>query len=72
MMPAFDFPVANRQHQAQSHPMHIPIYTGPAAQAARRALGWRRIALRAVNPSTVASDLFESANQFRLARSLAN
>jgi hypothetical protein len=51
--------------------MHIPLYTGPAAQAARRALGWRRIALRAVNPSTVSADLFESANQFRLARSLA-
>jgi hypothetical protein len=51
--------------------MHIPLYTGPAAKAARRALGWRRIALRAVNPSTVASDLFESANQFRMARMLS-
>jgi hypothetical protein len=51
--------------------MNIPLYTGPAAQAARRALGWRRVALRAVNPSTVASDLFESANQFRMARMLS-
>jgi hypothetical protein len=51
--------------------MQIPLYTGQAAKAALRGIGWRRIALRAVNTSTVAADLFESANQFRMARMLS-
>jgi hypothetical protein len=50
--------------------MHIPLYTGQAAKAARLALGWRRVALRAVRRDRVDADLFESANQFRLARSI--
>jgi hypothetical protein len=49
----------------------IPIYTGQAAKAALRGIGWRRIALRAVNQDAVASDLHESANQFRIARMLS-
>ena len=50
----------------------IPLYTGPAAQAARRGLMWRRIALRGDGSSKaqVNRDTFEAANQFRLARYL--
>ncbi len=49
----------------------ITLYTGPAAQAARRALGWRRVALRAVRRDRIDADLHESANQFRIARMLS-
>lgn len=49
----------------------IPLYTGPAAAAARRGLMWRRIALRGEIPERVSRDSFEAANQFRLARYLA-
>ena len=48
----------------------IPLYTGPAAQAARRGLMWRRIALRSEVKTQVSRDTFEAANQFRLARYL--
>ena len=48
----------------------IPLYTGPAAAAARRGLMWRRIALRGEIPERVNSDTFEAQNQFRLARYL--
>jgi len=50
--------------------MNIPLYTGPAAQAARRAIGWRRVALRAARRDRIDADMHESANQFRLARSI--
>lgn len=49
----------------------IALYTGPAAQAARRGLMWRRIALRGEIQAQVSRDAFEAANQFRLARYLA-
>lgn len=49
----------------------IPLYTGPAAVAARRGLMWRRIALRGEVPDRVSRDAFEAANQFRLARYLS-
>jgi len=48
----------------------IPLYTGPAAQAARRGLMWRRIALRGDGKQRVSRDTFEAQNQFRLARYL--
>ncbi len=48
----------------------IPLYTGPAAQAALRGLMWRRIALRGEVKERVNRDTFEAANQFRLARYL--
>jgi len=50
--------------------MTIPLYTGRAAQAARLALGWRRVALRASPRWRVEADYAESANQFRLARAI--
>jgi hypothetical protein len=50
--------------------MHIPLYTGQAAKAARLALGWRRCALRAVILHRVSADHAESANQLRKARSI--
>lgn len=50
--------------------MPIPLYTGQAAQAARLALGWRRVALRAVILHRVSADHAEAANLFRLARSI--
>jgi hypothetical protein len=50
--------------------MHIPFYTGQAAKAARLALGWRRVALRAVILHRVSADHAEAANLFRLARSI--
>lgn len=54
-----------------THPMTtIHLYTGPAAQAARRGLMWRRIALRGEVKERVNRDTFEAANQFRLARYL--
>lgn len=46
----------------------IPLYRGTAARAALRGLGWRRVALRGVNPARTSADAFEAANQFRLAR----
>lgn len=49
----------------------IQLYTGPAAEAARRGLMWRRIALRGEIPERVNRDTFEAQNQFRLARYLA-
>ena len=49
----------------------IPLYTGPAAQAARRGLMWRRAALRGVGDAAqISRDTFEAQNQFRLARYL--
>lgn len=48
----------------------IPLYTGPAAQAALRGLMWRRIALRGEIPERISRDTFEAQNQFRLARYL--
>ncbi len=50
--------------------MLIPLYTGQAAKAARLALGWRRVALRAVILHRVSADMAESANLFRMARAI--
>ena len=65
--------VASAQLAESSGDMQtIPLYTGPAAAAARRGLMWRRIALRGDGSSKaqVNRDTFEAANQFRLARYL--
>lgn len=48
----------------------IPLYRGNAAQAARRGLIWRRLALCGGDVARSGRDAFEAANSFRLARSI--
>ena len=65
-------PVRSRSFPSSdtTFPMHIPLYTGQAAQAARLAIMWRRCATQTVILWRVSADMAESANLFRMARAI--